>query len=71
MRGTFITFGIVTSNDHAPEVACRIIATYDEADAITIAEALGNEPGTTIAYTDEALVALACERPDYIDKGPE
>lgn len=63
----FITFGVTKTLAGQLDTACRIIETDTEASAVSIAEALGNEDGTTVAYTDEALVALACERPDYID----
>lgn len=63
---TYITFGVVYVGE-TPDVACRIIETDSEESAIAIAEELGNMPETTIAYTDESLVALACERPDYVD----
>lgn len=64
---TYITFGTIRYAHGGLDTACRLITARSERGAIRIAERLGNLPKTTIAYTDEALVELASERPDYID----
>lgn len=64
---TYITFGVIRHPAGDYDTACRIIDCASEDRAIAIAEALGNVKGTTVAYTDEALIALACERADYVE----
>lgn len=54
-------------SDSRLDSVCHIIDCETEERAIEIAEALGNLPNSTTAYTDESLVALANERADYID----